>query len=98
MSALVSIFLQGDGCWPDLEEKRAAGLLTWSTAGATPTGIARMPGGMASGLSSVAFRFDLEGGRVLVIEAPMRLVRAAIDAFAKLDEAEAAQAAAAGRH
>lgn len=94
----LAIHLAGDGCWPDLNQKREAGKLTWSALDKLPVSIARLPGGMSSGRSSVAIRYDLDDGQVLVVEWPMRLLKAAIDAFHKVDEAEAAEAAAAGKH
>ena len=66
----LSIKLQGDGCWPDLEGKD---LLTLSGPDAPSIQLALLPGGMDSGKPSISIRIDLPDGRVLLTETSARL-------------------------
>lgn len=79
------IILEGDGCWPDLAplilENKVIHLQGHSMQ------VARMPGGMSGGRSSVSVRIDLPDGRVVIAETSMRLFLSAADAFrAKEDQ------------
>lgn len=56
--------LEGDGCWPDLADKAAAGELIKAEL----SDAAMLIGGMSSGKSSVAFRVELPDGKVLFAE------------------------------
>ena len=71
------IILDGDGAWPDLTQKANDGLLLQGKW----TGIAALPGGMASGRPSVSIRIDLPDGRVVWTETSMRLFLSAARAF-----------------
>lgn len=67
MTCAIRVLLDGDGVWPDLEEK---------TVHHMPGGliqIARLKGGMASGRDSVSIRIDLDDENVLVAETSLKL-------------------------
>lgn len=76
----LDIKLGGDGAWPELAEKDARGLLIHLAEGST-LGVAALAGGMSSGRPSVAFKFDLPDGRVVLAETSLRLFLAAADAL-----------------
>lgn len=68
------VILEGDGCWPDLVDKQAAGKLTWPHASdPAQIEIAALRSGLHSGRPSVAIRIDLPDGRVVVAETSLRL-------------------------
>ena len=75
--AELRIILEGDGAFPELgktikEDKLIEGVLDAITA---------LPGGMASGLPSVAFVINLPDGRVMFAETSMRMFQMAAAAF-----------------
>ncbi len=72
------VILEGDGCWPDLNELRDAGKLHHVNEGLE---IARLPGGMSGGRSSVSIRVPLPDGSVVMAETSMRLFLGAAQAF-----------------
>lgn len=68
---MMEINLTGDGIWPDLTAKVAAGQvlpdpIKWS--------VSSLPEGMMSGRPSVTFRFDLPSGQVLLAETSARMI------------------------
>ncbi len=70
---VISVILEGDGCWPDLQDKkiiRAVGLQ-----------VATLWGGPKGGAPSVAFRIDLEDGRTVIAETSLKLFLTASDLF-----------------
>lgn len=70
---VMSVILDGDGCWPDLQDKkiiRAIGLE-----------VAALQGGMKGGSPSVAFRINLEDGQTVIAETSLKLLLAASDLF-----------------
>lgn len=66
MPAMISLNLDGDGAWTDLADQLDQ--VVWLGEGSPPIEMAVLEGGMVSGRPSVAFRFDLPDGRVLVAE------------------------------
>ena len=72
----------GDGCWPDLREKRERGLLLDAMGENASITFAGLSGGMESGRASVSIRIDLPDGRVVVTETSLRLFKAAAVALA----------------
>lgn len=89
----IRIFTNGDGCWPDLEgmaERLADGRVIHSTDAAIQ--LARLPGGMKSGASSVTVRIDLPDGRVALIETSLAALKAGVGALVAADEHDAALA------
>lgn len=70
----LNIILEGEGCWPDLHEKKVIHTTD-------PISVAALPRGMSSGSASVAFRIDLPDGTVVVAETSMALFLAAARAF-----------------
>jgi hypothetical protein len=64
----LKIHLEGDGCWPDLAEKREKVIQTEQME------IAALHHGMVSGAPSVAFRIDLPDGRVVIAETSLKLL------------------------
>ena len=70
---VMSVILDGDGCWPDLQDKkiiRAVGLQ-----------VAALRKGTREGSPSVAFRIDLEDGRTVIAETSLKLLLTASDLF-----------------
>ncbi len=70
---VMNVILDGDGCWPDLQDKkiiRAVGLQA-----------AALRGGTREGSPSVAFRIDLEDGRTVIAETSLKLLLTASDLF-----------------
>lgn len=68
----MKIHLDGDNCWPDLRDKadkivHVIGLEA-----------AMLLGGTTSGATSVAFRFDLEDGRIVIAETSLALLDTAV--------------------
>lgn len=71
----IGLILDREPAWPDLEEKRRRkGKLIHLTGRFEVTGLR---GGMTSGLASVAFRFDLPGGRTVIAETSLRALYSA---------------------
>lgn len=73
----IHIAEMGDGAWPDLAEKHAKGLLIETEH----LSVSGLPGGMASGKASIAFRFDLPDGRVVFAQSSLRAFLAVADAL-----------------
>ncbi len=71
----MKVHLDGDNCWPDLADK---GDKLIHTVGLE---VALLVGGMQSGKSSVAFRFDLDDGQVLVAETSLELLESTVRAM-----------------
>jgi len=76
----LGIFINGDNCWPDLK------MLEHKTVREKLSGIARIPGGMASGKSSVTFRVDLPDGGVVLAQTSMDLFLYAAMLFSDVEE------------
>ena len=74
----MNINLEGDGVWPDLAEKAAAGQFV---SVKDTIGVACLPHGMLSGKPAVAFRLDLEDGTTVVAETSLALFLTAADAY-----------------
>ncbi len=75
----MTITMNGDGAWPDLDSRQEDVI---HLANDAVIEVAMLEGGMSSGLPSVAFRFDLPDGRVVVAETSWRLFAAAARAAA----------------
>lgn len=73
----LQIHLQGEGCWPDIDELEAAGKFQQTVL----TSIAFLEGGMQSGKPSVAVRMTLADGTVVVAETSLALMQAALRSF-----------------
>lgn len=71
----LKVILDGDGCWSDLHDKRDQIIQT------TKLEVALLHGGMTSGKASVAFRFDLEDGRIVFAETSLALIENAVKAM-----------------
>jgi len=70
---VMSVILDGGGCWPDLQDKkiiRAIGLQAAVLQGCTK-----------GGSPSVAFRIDLENGLTVIAETSLKLLLTASDLF-----------------
>ena len=70
----LSIHLFGDNAWPDLADKMVHHVTDSMQ-------IARLPGGMKSGKTSVALRIDLPNGQVVVAETSLALLSNAVHAI-----------------
>lgn len=70
----LDINLDGDGCWPDLAEKKAAGKLHEPGRLA---GVALLKNGTTSGKHTVTFRVELPDGSVVTAETTAALFVAA---------------------
>lgn len=69
----LSIHVAGDHCWPDID-------LTTVLHGEL-TGIAALPGGMASGKVSVTLRLTLDDGQTVLAETSLALLHMALGAI-----------------
>lgn len=81
----LKIHLDGDGCWPDLNENRDR------VIEGRKIEIAYLSHGMASGKPSVTIRVDLPDGRVVLAQTSLALFEAATRAFQGRREYEAGQ-------
>lgn len=72
---VLTIKLEGDGAWPELEDGRKVHHVT------TPFEVCCLEGGMRSGKPSVAFKIDLEDGSTVLVETSLALFLAAGRAF-----------------
>lgn len=78
MPAMLTIHLNGDGCWPDLPQLMAEDrLIDLMAVEGTPPPIevAALPGGVQSGRVSVSIRLNLPDGRVVITETTFRLLK-----------------------
>jgi hypothetical protein len=75
---VLHVHIDGDKCWPDLEDKMDKIIHLGEGA---RIDIAALPGGMSSGKTSVALRFDLPDGQVVIAETSLALLGTAVDAF-----------------
>lgn len=73
----IHLILEGDGAWPELDDGRVVQHLGTGTTIA----IAALQRGTRSGQPSVAFRFDLPDGSVVLAETTLRLFLATGDAL-----------------
>lgn len=69
----LTIKLDGDRCWPDLEGREIIEI--------DRIEVALLPGGMESGKASVAIRIDLPDGRTVIAQISQELFDAAARAF-----------------
>ena len=69
--------LEGDTAWADLAEREII-----EVPEEAAIGVIVLPGGMASGQHSVAFRFDLPDGRVAIAQTSLNLFQSAARATA----------------
>ena len=75
--------------WPDIghsnpeeiEQMLKDGSLVWMAEGTPPIQITCLEQGMYSGKPSVAMRFDLPDGKIVVVETSLRLFLVAADAL-----------------
>jgi hypothetical protein len=87
----LKIFLDGDGCWPDLPQLAQTDRLIMCMGNqANPIQIAAIPGGMVSGKTSVSLRIDLPDGHTVLTETSLALLKTAVEAFVALHEPESA--------
>jgi hypothetical protein len=75
---VITIHLDGDGCWPDLLDGREVIHLGND---APPIGLALLEGGMLSGRPSVTIRVDLPDGRSVLAETSLGLLESACRAM-----------------
>ena len=73
----IDLKLEGDEAWPDLADREVIEIPEEAAIG-----VVVLPGGMASGKPSVAFRFDLPDGRVAIAQTSLDLFQAAARATA----------------
>lgn len=69
--------MDGDGCWPDLKEKLAAGKLEAGTL----TGMALLANGTESGKHTVTFRVEMPDGTTVTAETTLALLWMGVNAF-----------------
>jgi len=72
----LNVILDGDNAWSDLKDKEIIHLKD-----GYEMQVAVLPGGMQSGLPSVAMRFDLPDGQTVVCETSWRLLFTACKAI-----------------
>lgn len=72
----MTINLQGDNCWPDLQDK---GFITADKN--KPIQLATLPAGMVSGKPSVSIRMDLPDGTTVIGETSVALFQMAAAAM-----------------
>lgn len=87
----LNLILDGDRCWQDLPEKMRQGqVIDLMGNDNSPIQFAALPGGMASGKTSVTIRIDLPDGRVLLTETSLALLGTAARAIeARYEHAQA---------
>ncbi len=73
----MTIILEGDNAWPDLREKPEEQVIHLQNT----IEVTALEGGMASGRTSVAFRFELPDGRSVLAETSLALFLSAARAF-----------------
>jgi len=71
----LNLYLEGDSVWPELKTLMEQGQILR----VREMSIAALSGGMVSGKPSVAFRLDLEDGRIAVAETSLALLLTAAD-------------------
>lgn len=71
------IILEGDNAWPDLRDKPDGQVIHLQNT----IEVTALEGGMQSGRTSVAFRFDLPDGRSVLAETSLALFLNAARAF-----------------
>lgn len=76
----LEVFANGDKCWPDL--------VTRGYRAGRIVGIARLPGGLASGRSSVTVRIELGDSTIVLGETSLAALYAAVLALWAIDEKE----------
>jgi hypothetical protein len=82
----LNIIADGDGCWPDLNQKRAEGKLIDLMGNDTGPilSLAKLDKGTVGGRSTVTLRIDLPDGKVVLTEVTVRLLKAAVEIFEKI--------------
>lgn len=70
---VMNVILDGDGCWPDLQDKKIIRAVRLQ--------VAALRKGTREGSPSVAFRIDLEDGRTVIAETSLKLLLTASDLF-----------------
>ncbi len=73
----MTIKLEGDNAWPDLRDKPEDQVIHLQNT----IEVTALEGGMASGRTSVAFRFELPDGRSVIAETSLALFLNAARAF-----------------
>lgn len=82
----LNVHIKGELCWTDLDRKRIATRANGRMY--SIDAIARLPGGMSSGRSSVTIRVDLEDGSTVLAETSLGALTAALNAFHAADDRE----------
>ena len=75
---VLSIRLDGDKAWSDLKDNKNVIDAMGDDANVE---IVALPGGMASGNTSVAFRVDAPTGEIVIFETSLLLLKTAVMAF-----------------
>jgi hypothetical protein len=75
------LFIHGDSAWPDLTAKRDTGLLVNVMDEDGALELAALPQGTVGGRTTVTIRVNLPGGRVVLAQTTLRLLKAAVRAF-----------------
>jgi hypothetical protein len=81
MMPVLDYVLDGDGAWPDLAAKAAAGRVIEAMGERARISLAALPGGTVGGHASVTIRIDLEDGRAVLCETTLRLLYGAVRAI-----------------
>lgn len=79
----VSVFTEGDDCWPDLKTRFDQIIPAYVTS------VCRLPKGMVSGKSSVAIRVDLPDGRVVIAQTSLAILAGVNAIFAGAEQRQA---------
>ena len=83
MAPVFELHMEGDGAWPDLADKEVIHL----GSDAPAIQISALSEGMVGGMPSLAFRFDLPDGQVVVFETSLQVFLTAARAlWARYDE------------
>ncbi len=77
----LKVYTDGDGVWPDLKDA------LYHTG--KKIEVARLPGGMKSGKSSVSIRIDTEDGQIVWTETSLELFLSAAKIFIAAEERDA---------
>jgi hypothetical protein len=75
----ISLFLDGDGAWPDMKSKIEEGKLINLTGGTI--GLALLVNGTVGGNPSVSIRLDLPDGQVVFTQTTLALLSNAVRAM-----------------
>ncbi|KKN18268.1 hypothetical protein LCGC14_0957570 [marine sediment metagenome] len=76
----MQIILDGDGCWPDLKDRKVIHIKD------NMVSLALIKKGMKSGKSSISFRIDIDDKRTVIFETSFALLESAVKAFTIADQ------------